>query len=164
MPGRMRRTKKTDVLISVDVLDRIANSMPMDTAMILVHSLYRMGKLANEAGYAKSGYSLGCEVRKSINSVMEKLKEDDFGYPNAENDSTDTINLKSQLRYSVEMMMKKEADRIAENTIAFYTTAAKNAENAKKKNSEDSEDSKEQNLKTIANAIKKGCTNVDREY
>lgn len=164
MPGRMRRTKKTDVLISVDVLDRIANSMPMDTAMILVHSLYRMGKLANEAGYAKSGYSLGCDVRASVNSVMEKLKNDNFGYPNNEDDTADIISLKLQLRYSIEMMMKKEADRIAENTIAFYTTAAKNAENAKKKNSEDSEDSKEQNLKTIANAIKKGCTNVDREY
>lgn len=164
MPERMRRAKKTDVLISIDVLDRITNSMPMDTGMILVHSLYHMGKLANDAGYKKSGASLESEVRHAIWCAMKKLKEDNFGYPNNEDDTTDIINLKSQLRYSIEMMMQKEADRIAENTIAFYSTAAKNAENAKKKSSDNSEDSKKQNLEILANATKKRYVNVDKEY
>lgn len=164
MPERMRRTKKTDVLISVDVLDRIVNSMPMDTGMILVNSLYCMGKLANNAGYEKSGASLESEVRHATWCVMKKLKEDNFGYPDNEDDTPDIINLRSQLRYSVEMMMQKEANRIAENTIAFYSTAAKNAENAKKKSSDNSEDSKKQNLEILANAIKKRCANVDKEY
>lgn len=112
MPKRQPRTKKNDVLISLDLYD-VVKAMSAEEAKAMFLYVLDVGKAACDAGYLKSKE----QVKEEVSSAVEMVER----------------QAKANLSAMTGFVYSSIAAKVAAQTSSFYESTAQQAENRSKR-------------------------------